>query len=288
MAEIARRQAGVVSVEQLHRIGLSKAAIAGRARKGLLHALHRGVYAVGHTALMRRGWEWAAVLACGPDAVLSHTTAGALWGLTWATMAIEVTTPRKLHPRAGILIHRTRRLDPVDRTSLDGIPVTSVHRTLVDLAEVLPGKRLAKAVHESEVRRLFDLKQLVEAQTRVAGRCGRRRLRRVCQQYAPPPTTRSDAEALFLELLDEAGLPAPQANATRRGHELDCLWPDASLNVEIDGAATHKTMKAFYADRRRDRELRRGGITVIRITYRDLTTGRIELERDLREILGYR
>lgn len=288
IAEVAGHQAGVVSVEQLQRIGLSKAQIGWRVRKGLLHPLHRGVHAVGHIAVTRRGYEWAALLACGADAVLSHTTAGALWGLTRPEATLEVTTPRKLHQRPGLVLHRTRKLDPGDRATVDGVPVTSVHRTLVDLAEVLPEKRLAKAVHESEVRRLFDLKQLVEAQTRVPGRCGRHRLRRVCQQYAPPPTTRSDAEALFLELLDEAGLPPPEANATRGGYELDCFWPEAMLNVEIDGAAAHKTTKAFYADRRRDRELRRDGIAVIRVTSKDLTTGRAELESDLREILGYR
>ena len=277
-----------MSVEQLERIGLLKSSIARRVRKGFLHPLHRGVYAAGHTALSRRGREWAAVLACGADAVLSHTTAGALWGLARTEAALEVTTPRKLHQRPGLVLHRTRKLDPADRATVDGVPVTGLHRTLVDLAEVLSERGLAKAVHESEVRRLFDLKQLVEAQTRVPGRSGRHRLRRICEQYEPPPTTRSHAEALFLELLDEAGLPAPAANATRCGYELDCFWPDAELNVEVDGAATHKTTTAFYADRRRDRALRREGIAVIRVTWEDLTTGRAELESDLREILGDR
>ncbi len=288
IAGIAGRQAGVVSVEQLHLIGLSKATIARHARKGLLHPLHRGVYAVGHTALSRRGRQWAAVLACGPDAVLSHTTAGALWGVTKFVSAIEVTTPRSLRPRAGIVLHRTRRLDPVDRATIDGLPVTSLHRTLVDLAESLAEPRVAKAVHESEVRRLFDLRELEDAQNRVPGRSGRHRLRRVCADYRPPPITRSDAEILFHELLAESRIPPPQANATRGGHELDCFWPEANLNVEIDGAATHKTTKAFYADRRRDRQLRREGITVLRVTWKDLTTGRAELARDLGEILAGR
>jgi very-short-patch-repair endonuclease len=288
IAEVAGRQAGVVSVEQLHRIGLSKAAIAWRVRKGLLHPLHRGVYAVGHTALTRRGWEWAAFLACGAEAVLSHTTAGALWGLMRPEAAIEVTVPRKLRPRVDILIHRTRRLEPADRTTIDDLPVTSLHRTLVDLAEALPEPRLAKAIHESEVQRLFDLTTLLDAQGRVPGRKGRHRLSRVCADYGPPPVSRSQAEALFHDLLHEARLPSPEANASRCGYELDCFWPEANLNVEVDGGATHGTTKAFHADRRRDRALRREGIAVVRITWKDLTTGRSELERDLREILGCR
>ncbi len=288
IAEVAGGQAGVVSAEQLHRIGLSKSGIARRAGKGILHPLHRGVYAVGHTALSNRGRQWAAVLACGADAVLSHTTAGALWGVTKFVSAIEVTTPRSLRLRTGIVLHRTRRLDPVDCTSIDGLPVTSLHRTLVDLAESLAEPRVAKAVHESEVRRLFDLRKLTDAQDRVPGRSGRHRLFRVCADYRPPPVTRSHAELLFHELRAEAGLPPPEAGATRCGYELDSFWPEAGLNVEVDGAATHKTTKAFYADRRRDRELRRAGITVLRVTWKDLTTGRAELARDLGEILTYR
>ena len=98
---------------------------------------------MGHGAVGRRGLEWAAVLAYAPDAVLSHTTAGPLWGVTKPETAIEVTTPRKVRPRAGLVAHRTRRLDPADRTTIDDIPVTSMHRTLVDLADVLssPGSR---------------------------------------------------------------------------------------------------------------------------------------------------
>ena len=243
---------------------------------------------MGHGAVGRRGLEWAAVLAYAPDAVLSHTTAGALWGVTKPETAIEVTTPRKLRPRAGLVAHRTRRLDPADRTTIDGIPVTSLHRTLVDLADLLSESRLAQAIHEAEVARLFDLKQLEAALSRVPGRKGRHRLRRACEQYRAPPVTRSDAEVLFHAFLAETGIRAPQANATRGGYELDCFWPKANVNIEVDGAATHRTTAAFYADRRRDRALQREGVTVIRVTWADLTTGRTELEHDLKEILSRR
>lgn len=198
------------------------------------------------------------------------------------------STSRTRRPRTGIVVHRTRGLDRVDRTTIDGIGVTSLHRTLVDLAEVLTDRSLARAVHEAEVRRLFDLRQLADAQARVPGRRGRHRLRRICSDYAPPPVTRSEAERLFQELLAEAGLPQPRTNATRAGYELDCFWPAERLNVEVDGAAAHDTTKGFHADRRRDRALQREGIKVVRVTAKDLATGRAELVGDLREILRRR
>lgn len=289
MAEVAGAQAGVIATRQLRAIGLSKAGIARRLAKGDLHALHRGVYAVGHTALTRRSTEWAAVLACGPDAVLSHRTAAALWGLAKPGKAIEVTTPRSgRQGHRGITIHRSRRLDPVDRTTLNGLPVTSLHRTLVDLADILTQPKLAKAIHEAEIQRAFDLKRLEEAIARVPGRKGRHRLRRACAVYEPPPFTRNRAEELLHELLAEHALPAPQANAARAGYELDLFWPQARLNVEFDGWQTHDTTRAFFADRRRDRALRRAGIEPVRVTWRDLTTGRAELVADLRAFLARR
>jgi hypothetical protein len=179
-------------------------------------------------------------------------------------------------------------LDPADQGTIDGLPLTSIHRTLVDLADTLTQPKLEKAIHEAEVQRLFDLKQLEEAMSRVPGRKGRHRLRRACAEYRPPPVTRSQAEVRFHEFLEETGIRPPESNATRAGYELDCWWPDAALNVEVDGAATHHTTRAFTADRRRDRALSREGITVIRVTWADLTTGRAELERDLKEILTRR
>ena len=243
---------------------------------------------MGHTALATRGDQWAAVLACGDGAALSHNTAGALWGLVKCNKVIEVTTPRSRKGLKGVTIHRTRRLDPVDRTIIDGLPVTSIHRTLLDLADTLTQPNLENAIHEAEVKRLFDLRQLDEAMSRVPGRAGRHRLRRACAAYRPPPVTRSHAEVLFHEFLEETGIRAPESNATRAGYELDCWWPEHGLNVEVDGAATHHTTRAFTDDRRRDRALRRAGIEVVRVTWKDLTTGRAELERDLKEILTRR
>jgi predicted transcriptional regulator of viral defense system len=152
IAALAAGQHGVVSVAQLLDAGLSRDAIDIRARSGRLHRLYRGVYAVGHTALTQRSRELAAVLSCGRHAVLSHRSAGARLGLVRSPAWIEVTAPRACKPRAGVVVHRSRRLHPEEREVVEGIPVTSIARTLVDLAEVLDERRLAQAVQEAEVR----------------------------------------------------------------------------------------------------------------------------------------
>lgn len=289
IARVARRQSGVISTAQLIEAGLTKDGIASRVRRGHLHRVLRSVYAVGHTNLTRRGREWAVVLACGPDATLSHNTAGALFVVVRPERRLHVTASRSRHGRQGFTVHRTRNLDPADRTMMDGLPVTSLHRTLIDLAEVLPEKRLMKAIHEAEVRRLFDLGKLDEALQRVPGRRGAGALLRVCERYRPAPVTRSDAEIMFHEFIEETGLPKPEANATRGGYELDCFWPEANVNVEVDGAATHKTTRSFYEDRLRDRRLKSTtGIETVRVTWEDLTSGRAALEHDLQEILARR
>jgi very-short-patch-repair endonuclease len=260
----------VVSVEHLLAAGLSHREITTRVRNGLLHRLHRGVYAVGHMALTPRSREMAAVLACGPDAVLSHRSAAVLWGLLRSAPRIEVTAPRSRKRRAGLAVHRSRVLSAVDRVVLDGIPVTGVARTLVDLADLLSERRLADAVHEAEVRRLFDLKAVEAALARVPGRGGRHRLGRVLAAYEPRPFTRSDGERRVLALCREQGLLQPRVNALVEGYEVDFWWPDAGLVVELDGEAVHHTRRAFREDRRRDRALATAGIHVLRVPPEDV------------------
>jgi very-short-patch-repair endonuclease len=166
---------------------------------------------------------------------------------------------------------------------VDGLPVTSVARTLVDLADVLNERQLAKAVHEAEVLRLFDLRALEQAQASVPGRKGRHRLARVLAGYRDEPAfTRNDAERAFLELCEQHSLPQPIANAPLHGFEVDFFWPDKALVIELDGAATHLTRKAFEEDRRRDRALAVKGIQVLRVTWRDLNAGADDLAAILR------
>jgi hypothetical protein len=205
--------------------------------------LHPGVYAVGHWALTAESGDLAAVFACGLQALLSHRAAGRRHGLLRAGR-IEVTAPRNVRPKPGIVVHTTRLIHPDDRTVVRGIPTTSVARTLVDLADVLGDRHLAAAVNEAEVLRVFDLAAIHRTLHRLAGRRGRARLLRVVAAYTEPtPYSTSEAERRFLCLCEEHGLPRPQRLSVA-GYELDFYWPDARLAVEIDGGTFHRTRRA--------------------------------------------
>jgi hypothetical protein len=272
VSALAGRQHGVVSLTQLRALGVSGAGVTRRIESGRLHRLYPGVYAVGHTALTRESRELAAVLACGAGAVLSHRAAGRRWGLVRHAPRVDVTCRRTRPPARGVIVHRSQ-LGAGERSSVLGIPITTVPRTLVDLADVLTQQQLGDAIHEAEVRRLFDLKAVDAALRRLPGRRGRHRLHRVLAGWKPRPFTRSEAERRFLGLCEEHGLPVPLVNISLHGHEVDFLWPDAGLVLEIDGAEAHLTRRAFTEDRRRDRELAVHGLTVMRATWADLEPG---------------
>jgi very-short-patch-repair endonuclease len=277
IGELAGGQHGVVTLAQLVGLGLTRAAVAGRMRRCRLLPLYRGVYAVGHPAVTENGRLIAAVYACGAGALLSHRSAGVIHGLVRSSVPmIDVTVPHARTARDGISLHRSRALAPADRTRVDQIPVTSVARTLVDLADVLTDERLAKAIHRAEILRVFDLRAIEEALARVPGRKGRHRLHRVLAAYQPEPHfLRSRAERRLKALCKERGLPLPQFNVDVAGYEVDAYWPDARLALEFDGAETHLTRHAFHADRRRDRVLATAGIQTARVTWPDLGAGLI-------------
>jgi very-short-patch-repair endonuclease len=246
--------------------------------------LHRDVFAVGHTGLTADSHRLAAVLTCGRRALLSHRAAAELWGFVRSSPHYEVTVPRSGKRREGIVLHHSRALEPDDRALVRAIPVTTVARTLVDLAEVLDERRLAGAVHEAEVRRLFDLEAVERVLARVPGRAGRHRLRRVLAAYRPEPRfTRSRAERRLLELCERHGLPKPQTNVWVHGHEVDGYWADVEVVVEVDGGATHLTRRAFREDRARDRWLAAAGLGVVRITWFDFDD-ETALARELAQI----
>lgn len=282
---LAGQQHGVVSTWQMRELGLSGPAINRRVAAGWLHPLYRGVYAVGHVALTRRSRILAAVLAAGTGALSSHRSAGELRDLLYPG-PIDVTSPRSRRPRAGFVLHRSRHIADEDRTVIDGIPVTSVARTLVDLAEVLGERRLSNAVHEAEIQKVFDLKAIERVMARVPGRTGRHMLHRVLEAYGGgPQLTRSDYERTFLEICHRHGIPIPHSAVSVAGYELDFLWGSHGLAVEVDDEATHFTTRAYYADRRRDRALVPHGIQVIRVTPRDLEN-EAELAAELMAILA--
>jgi very-short-patch-repair endonuclease/predicted transcriptional regulator of viral defense system len=293
IAGLAVRQHGVVALAQLRELGLSARAVQARAARGRLHRLYRGVYAVGHVALTVQGRRMAAVLACGPAAVLSHRSAAAAWGLRPTSRArLEVsTTARGCRGAAGIDVHRPRRIEPEDVDELDGVPITSVARTLVDLAAVLGPDALERAVHQAEVLQLLDVRQVDAALARSAGRRGTGRLRAIVREPSPG-TTRSELEERFLALCRLARLPVPRLNLnlpTSEGLvEVDACWPMAQLVVELDGAAAHRTSRAFHADRRRDAALAAQGYVVVRLTWERVTREADAVADEIRRILARR
>ena len=224
------------------------------------YALHRGVYAVGHGALTPRPACIAAVYACGPGALLSHRAAGALQGLLGAPRRIEVTAPRGCKPKPGIVIHRSRHAPPGSHL-VDGIPITSVARTLVDLADVLNEERLARARAPGG-----DPARLRPARARGALRgyraAGRHRSTGPGRLPARAALPAQRGRARLKRLCEDHGLPQPQFNVCVAGYEVDAYWPEAKLALEVDGAETHHTRHAFHADRRRDRALAAQGIQV--------------------------
>jgi Protein of unknown function (DUF559) len=273
LADLAARQHGVVSLAQLRAVGLGARGAQHRAGLGALHRVHRGVYAVGHRLLTPDGARMAAVLACGSGAVLSHRSAAAAWGLrpTSRTHA-EVTTTRRVRgDRPGIQVHHAHALPAQDTTTLRGIPITSVARTLADLAAVLGPAALERAVHQAEVLRLLDARALRDA---ARGRPGAKALARILEEPDPGDTHRG-LEERFLALCRTGGLPLPRMNThvhlADRLIEVDALWPRERLVVELDGRKVHHTARAFEDDRRRDSALAAEGYVVIRLTWRRIT-----------------
>ena len=268
LARLAEQQHGVVSIRQLERmLGYSRPAVQRDVAAERLHPLHRGVYAVGHQLVPAYGRCLAAVLACGPDALLSHGSAAWLWGISrYGPAPLHVTSPipRKLRP--PIRLHHSRILTAADRAVEENIPVTSVPRTFLDCATESSRSRLQRMLERSEELRLFDLGPVEELLGRSRGHAGWGRLRRAMALYAPVPFTRSGFERRFFEAVLEAGLPRPATNFVEAGFELDVYWPAQRFAVELDTYATHGTQAAFERDHVRDEDLTLAGIELIRVT----------------------
>ncbi len=270
----AARQYGVVSRRQLVEAGLGRGAVEHRVRMGWLHRIHRGVFAVGHPPLMREARWMAAVLACGEGAGLSHVCATALWEIRPYNGAwIDVTTPSRAG-RAGrerIRLHRSSIFTADDVTTHRGVPVTTVARTLLDVATTLSDPALARTVEQTEIRRLFDLKAIEGTLARHPNHPGRARLTRALDLYRDDELTRSDLEAIFLALCEDHAIPRPLVNHIVEDKEVDFVWPDQGLVVETDGRGTHLTRAAFERDRARDAHLVTRGYRVLRFTERQVT-----------------
>lgn len=237
--ELAERQHGVVSRRQLLEIGLSDNSIEARLRQGALHRLYRGVYAVGHRVLSPRGRWIAAVLFCGPDAVLSHWSAAALWGFrSHSGGLIHVTSPSKSRSQGSIRRHFARL--PADEvTSQDGIPVTTVPRTNLDLAAASDAHEVESCLRQCEFLRLYDSLSLWDLLARYPGHRGSRGVRTALARLEEASgESHRGLEERFLVFLDAHGLPRPDLNvwleAAGHRYKVDCLWRGTKQIAELD------------------------------------------------------
>ena len=286
IAELAQRQYGRVAHRQLRQLGLGKDAIHLRVRKRRLIPLYRGVYAVGHFVPSARGNWMAAVLACGEGAVLSHRSAAALWDLLPSNSArIEVTTGRGRAGHPGITLHRTRALHPDDATAVDRIAVTSIPRTLLDVAEVAPPRHLRRALDQATKLELFDLRALHRVLARSHGRRGVKPLTALLAERAIPEDARTELERLLPEICRAAGLPIPAMNVTVAGFVVDAFFaPD--VVVELDSYAWHRTREELERDSVQITALQLAGYRVLRFTWRQLTTEPGRVAAQIRQALS--
>lgn len=290
MAELAEDQHGVVTRRQLLALGLGGQAVTERMSRGLLRPVHRGVFALGGSSLTSDARRMAAVLACGPGAVLSHRSAARLWGVfPYEPGTIELSRPLAGRSKRVGLLLRQATLLPDEVTEVNGIPTTSIFRTIFDLAAVASKREVERAFHETEVRQLTDRVSLPQLLARHPGRRGAATVREILASKEPAGITQNDFEERFVAFLDAYGLPRPRFNATLpvRGRLLrpDCMWPERHLIVELDGRAAHGTDSAFESDRQRDRILVAEDWRSMRITWLQLRDEPEEIATDLREAL---
>jgi predicted transcriptional regulator of viral defense system len=280
IAGLAAEQHAVFSLDQLRALGLSAPAARYRAAVGRLHRIHQGVYSLVPLELLTREGRWmAAVLACGPGAVLSHRSAAALLALRpsgWTR--IEVTVPgRSGRRRDGIKVHRSTTFAAQDTTRVKNIPCTTTARTLLDLAAVIERRPLERAFDESEILELFDLPSLNDQLERNPNHAGVGIIRAVLEEHQIGSTaTRNDLEEAFLALCRRAGVPDPQVNEWVDFRDgglpilADFVWREQRVLVETDGRRVHGTRRARERDPLRDQRAILAGWRPIRTTRRQV------------------
>jgi hypothetical protein len=289
IAEIADVQHGQISLTQLQLIGLSASAVRSRVAAGKLHRVYRGAYSVGHSRVSWQGRYMAAVLACGEGALLSHHPSARLLGLRGPAGRMDVTIPGRLVRIPGIDSHRTRWIDPRDAIVADGIPCTSIARTIFDLADAEGNqRRTQRDIDRAEQLRVFDLRDVQRVLAHAPGRRGARVVRSVLAAVTEPAITRSEIEERMFAIAARIGLPRPRVNHVivfedGTHVEGDFVWLEAKLIIETDGWESHGTRRAFAYDRRRDRRLGLAGWRVHRFTWHEIV---YEPERVASELEG--
>jgi very-short-patch-repair endonuclease len=256
----------VIARAQLLGLGMSRKAIEHRIVVGRLHPLWRGVYAVGRPTVGRHGRWMAAVLSCGEHALLSHRSAAALWRILrpFEAIDIEVVVPRgKARRHPGITVHQ--RTNTPTRRAADGIPVTDVVTTLVDLAACVSDALLLRAINQADHLDLIDAHELRSAIDSMPRRSGLVRLRSLLDEQGGGFAD-TLLELRFLRLVRTVGLPAPELQAYVNGFQVDFHWPDLGLVVETDGPRDHRTPAQQSRDRERDQDHAASGLTTLRFT----------------------
>lgn len=281
--ELAGRQHGVVARRQLLALGFSKSAIDHRVGRGRLHVVAHGVYAIGWPGLKGK-WRWmAAVLACGEDATLSHRSAAALWGIgNERPGMVDISVRRRCElRRPGLRVRGRSSLWTEDIVLRDGIPVTTVVRTLLDLATELGARPLERSVNEADKRDLTDPETLRSALDAYVGEPGVKPLRKLLDKRTFCLSD-SDLEILFRPIAMEAGLPLPLTKEIVNGWEVDFFFPDLGLVIETDGLRYHRTPSSQTRDARRDRAQVLAGMTPLRFTHHEIRYKSSRVRNELR------
>ncbi len=289
LASLAKQQHGVISYRQLRELGFSKGHVERAEKSGRLQRIHRGVYAVGHASLSDQARATAALLVFPGTAILSHRSAAWLWGLIPAApREAEVTVAARGNMRRDLHVHRVWSLPDEERTIYEGLPVTSVARTLVDFAGGSSSRELSRVVDRARRRGKLDLAAIDQALEHRPRSFVTERLQEVLRLYRRPVFDRARSELLFLDAIHDAGLPAPRINTWEEGCEIDAYWEAERFAVEIDGWETHDGREAFENDRLRQEDLKLAGIDSIRVTARRIEQEPKAVARRLKRLLAQR
>lgn len=285
LAEVAGAQRALVCLWQLRELGISRGSYEHRIEAGALHRLFPAVLSVVHPLLEPWAAETAALLHAGDDAVLSHETAAALWGLAATpSFVVIMLINRRLRSQPGLSIHSVKQLDIRDARLHKGFPVTSVARTLIDCAGT--GRAVDRLLNEARALKLVTNSEIHTAMDRCPGRKGVKALRAVLEAEKESGFTRSEAERVLKRLIDEGGLERPIFNTTVMGVEADAHWPRLKLVVEVDGHQFHGSYRAFVRDRAKANRLVAAGFVVLRFTWPQLTQRPMLVVAEIARTLG--
>jgi predicted transcriptional regulator of viral defense system len=277
VAKVAGRQFGRIARWQLHKLGITESTIAMWLSQGYLHRRLPGVFAVGHPGTSYEAALAEALLYAGPGAMLSHETA-ASWRrlLDRRPSRIHVTTPRRCRSLRGIQVHQRRACE---RGRHNGLPTTTIPQTLLDLAATAPLYKVRHALANADYNDDLDLDAI--DQTLGRGRPGGARLRQALERHRPElAATKSRLERMFLEICEQQGWPLPEVNHYIGEWQIDALWRDKQIAVELDGHGNHHSPAQLRRDRRKELDVRAAGFTPVRYCEEQLKA-RAEVVADL-------